>query len=62
MKIVTNINEVNSLNFYESKQNFRTLKATNEPSPLYIDSLLPISADLDKENTYKLNLKKMMQS
>ena len=62
MKIVTNINEVNSLNFYESKQYFSTLKPTNEPSPLYIDSMLPISADLDKENTYKLNLKKMMQS
>jgi hypothetical protein len=29
---------------------------------LYIDSLLPISADLDKENTYKTRLKGMIES
>lgn len=29
MKIVTNINEVNSLNFYDSRMNFSTLKGTN---------------------------------
>ena len=29
MKIVTNINEVNSLNFFESSLNFTSLKANN---------------------------------
>lgn len=62
MKTINNINEVNNLNFYDSQMYFSSLPASKEPRPLYVDSLLPISADLDKENTYKLNLKKMITS
>ena len=32
-------------------------KAGKQPSALYLDSLLPISAHIDAENTYKNNLK-----
>jgi hypothetical protein len=33
-----------------------TAKQEDEPNPLYVDSLLPISADIDPENEYKRNL------
>ena len=31
-----------------------------EPKALFVDSLLPISASIDSENTYKKNLKNQM--
>lgn len=62
MKTIKNINEINSLNLYQSKMNFHSVQVAIEPKPLYVDSLLPISADIDKENTYKLRLKDMIQS
>jgi hypothetical protein len=62
MKTLTNINEVNSLHFYDSKTHFSPLPTSKEPRPLYVDSLLPISADIDQENTYKLGLTKMISS
>ena len=36
-----------------------TAKQEDEPNPLYVDSLLPISADIDPENEYKRNLAKI---
>jgi hypothetical protein len=41
----------------------RMNRQEDEPTPLIIDSLLPISADIDAENTYKKNnsIKKLIQ-
>lgn len=47
-KIIKNIDEVNTLHFLHQNKAVKTVSpAGNEPAPLYIDSLLPKSADID---------------
>jgi len=46
---------VNNISQIESLFNFNALveltgKQEEEPNPLYVDSLLPISADIDEDN------------
>ena len=55
MKLMSNMNEVNNLFFNDFPcGNGQDIQET-EPTPLFIDSLLPISADIDEENIYKKN-------
>lgn len=59
---MSNIDEVSNLNFYESSMYYSVLPNQSQPKALYIDSLLPISADIDKENSYKKRLEGMIES
>lgn len=55
MKLMSNMDEVNNLLFNNLPWGNRQEKQEVEPTPLFIDSLLPISADIDEENVYKKN-------
>lgn len=47
------MNEVNNLFFKMGGNTDKKDSEEQEPKPLLVDSLLPISADIDAENPYK---------
>ena len=51
------VSEVNDLLFFNQFQLVIQEEQEKEPTPLFVDSLLPISADIDPENDYKNKLK-----
>ncbi len=50
-----NMQELNNFLFSTAPPTHHIKRQEDEPIPLTIDSLLPISADIDPENTYKKN-------
>ena len=50
------INQVGDLLYVLGLKMFPQPTQEEEPTPLYVDSLLPISADIDSENQYKKNM------
>lgn len=52
---MSNMDEVNNLLFNNFPWGNKQEKQEAEPTPLIVDSLLPISADIDEENVYKKN-------
>lgn len=55
IKLMSNMDEVNNLLFNNFPCGSKQERQEEEPIPLIIDSLLPISADIDEENIYKKN-------
>lgn len=56
------LNKINEVGDMLHKMDYKinpTPKQEEEPSPLYVDSLLPISADIDAENDYKERIGRM---
>jgi hypothetical protein len=55
IKTMDNMQELNTFLFSDAPPTHHIKRQEDEPIPLIIDSLLPISADIDPENTYKKN-------
>ena len=53
------MNEANNLFFNMEFKKNSDPKQEDEPKPLIVDSLLPVSADIDADNQYKKNLSKL---